>query len=74
VSAIINEAYLTLQEKVSSKEDIDIAMKLGTNYPMGPFAWATAIGVKNVYALLHKLAADQPRYTPALLLKQEAEQ
>jgi len=74
VSAIINEAYLTLQEKVSSKEDIDIAMKLGTNYPMGPFARATAIGVKNVYALLHKLAADQPRYTPALLLKQEAEQ
>jgi len=74
VSAIINEAYLTLQEKVSSKADIDTAMKLGTNYPMGPFAWATAIGIKNVYRLLCKLAAEQPRYTPALLLKQEAEQ
>ena len=74
VSAIINEAYLTLQEKVSTKADIDTAMKLGTNYPMGPFAWASAIGIKNVYRLLNKLAAEQPRYTPALLLKQEAEQ
>ncbi|MFM7645855.1 MAG: 3-hydroxyacyl-CoA dehydrogenase family protein [Sphingomonadales bacterium] len=74
VSAIINEAYLTLQEKVSSKEDIDTAMKLGTNYPMGPFAWAKAIGVKNVYHLLKKMADEQPRYTPAQLLKEEAEQ
>jgi len=73
VSAIINEAYLTLQEKVSSKEDIDTAMKLGTNYPMGPFAWASAIGINNVYALLKKLATTQPRYTPAALLKEEAE-
>jgi len=73
VSAIINEAYLTVQEKVSSKEDIDTAMKLGTNYPWGPFAWANAIGVKNVYALLNKLAREQPRYQPALLLKEEAE-
>lgn len=74
VSAIINEAYLTLQEKVSSKEDIDTAMKLGTNYPMGPFAWASAIGIKKVYAFLKKLAEQQPRYTPAALLKEEAEQ
>jgi 3-hydroxybutyryl-CoA dehydrogenase len=74
VSAIINEAYLALQEKVSSKTDIDTAMKLGTNYPMGPFTWATAIGVKNVYRLLKKLSIEQPRYTPAMLLKEEAEQ
>ena len=73
VCAIINEASLTLQEKVSSKEDIDTAMRLGTNYPMGPFTWANAIGIKNVYALLKKLAIGQPRYTPAMLLKEEAE-
>ena len=73
VCAIINEAYLALQEKVSSKEDIDTAMKLGTNYPMGPFAWANAIGIKNVYALLGKLAVEHPRYTPAMRLKEEAE-
>ncbi len=73
VSSIINEAYLTLQEKVSSKKDIDTAMQLGTNYPMGPFAWASAIGAKNLYALLNKLAMEQPRYTPAALLKEEAE-
>jgi 3-hydroxybutyryl-CoA dehydrogenase len=74
VSAIINEAYWTFQEKVSSKEDIDTAMRLGTNYPMGPFAWASAIGIKNVFALLNKMAAEQSRYTPATLLKEEAEQ
>jgi 3-hydroxybutyryl-CoA dehydrogenase len=73
VCAIINEAYLTLQEKVSSKEDIDTAMRLGTNYPMGPFAWANAIGIKKVYTLLKKLAIGQPRYTPTMLLKEEAE-
>jgi 3-hydroxybutyryl-CoA dehydrogenase len=73
VSSIINEAYLTLQEKVSSKEDIDTAMRLGTNYPMGPFAWAKAIGIKQVYALLKKLEAEQPRYKPAALLQEEAQ-
>ena len=37
VSMIINEAYFALEEEVSSKEEIDTAMKLGTNYPYGPF-------------------------------------
>jgi 3-hydroxybutyryl-CoA dehydrogenase len=73
VSSIINEAYLTLQEKVSSKEDIDTAMRLGTNYPMGPFAWAKAIGIKKIYTLLKKLAGEQSRYKPAALLQEEAE-
>jgi hypothetical protein len=40
---------------------------------MGPFAWANAIGIKKVYALLKKLAIGQPRYTPAMHLKEEAE-
>src|SRR5688500_10761698 len=39
VSMIINEAWFTLNEKVSTREEIDTAMKLGTNYPYGPFEW-----------------------------------
>jgi 3-hydroxybutyryl-CoA dehydrogenase len=71
VSMIINEAFLALDENISTKDEIDTAMKLGTNYPMGPFEWCKAIGIKNVYTLLQKLSIDQPRYTPAPLLKQK---
>ncbi len=70
ISLIINEAFLALEEQVSTKNEIDIAMKLGTNYPMGPFEWCNAIGQKNVYELLLKLSLTEKRYTPALLLKQ----
>jgi 3-hydroxybutyryl-CoA dehydrogenase len=71
VSMIINEAYFTLQDEVSSKEEIDTAMKLGTNYPYGPFGWSKKIGLKNVYELLSTLAESNKRYEPAALLKKE---
>ena len=72
VSMIINEAYFALDERVSTKEEIDIAMKLGTNYPYGPFEWAGIIGLKKVFGLLAKLAETEPRYTPSPLLQKEA--
>jgi len=72
ISMIINEAYFTLDEKVSSKKEIDIAMKLGTNYPYGPFEWSERTGLKNVYELLSNLAMTNARYEPAALLKKEA--
>jgi 3-hydroxybutyryl-CoA dehydrogenase len=72
IAMIINEAYFTLQDEVSSKEEIDIAMKLGTNYPYGPFEWSKKIGLKNVYELLSMLAGMNSRYQPANLLKKEA--
>lgn len=62
VAAIINEAYFTLQENVSTKEEIDIAMKLGTNYPFGPFEWSKKIGLKNVYDLLSALSKTESKY------------
>jgi len=71
ISMIINEAYFTLDEKVSSKKEIDIAMKLGTNYPYGPFEWSEKIGLKNVYELLTMLSNTNSRYEPADLLKKE---
>lgn len=52
IGMIINEAYFALEGGVASKEDIDLAMKLGTNYPFGPFEWSERIGLKNIYELL----------------------
>ena len=52
ISMIINEAYFAKAENVSSEKEIDVAMKLGTNYPFGPFEWARLIGIKNIYELL----------------------
>lgn len=72
VAMIINEAYFTLQDGVSSREDIDTAMKLGTNYPYGPFEWSRKIGLKKINQLLDTLSLSNPRYLPAALLKQEA--
>ena len=71
ICMIINEAYFTLEEEVSSKPEIDTAMKLGTNYPYGPFEWSEKIGLKNVYDLLIKLAQTNSRYEPSALLKKE---
>jgi 3-hydroxybutyryl-CoA dehydrogenase len=71
ISTIINEAYLALGENVSSKADIDIAMKLGTNYPYGPFEWSEKIGIKNIFELLNSLTKENNRYQPAELLTKE---
>jgi len=72
VSMIINEAYLALGEGVGTRESIDTAMKLGTNYPYGPFEWCRLIGPKIVYNLLEILQLDNLRYNPAPLLRDEA--
>lgn len=72
VSMIINEATQVYSEQVASKEDIDTAMKLGTNYPFGPLEWADKLGVGLVYNLLTALQRDfgEDRYRPHPLLKE----
>jgi hypothetical protein len=72
LSMIINEAYFTLEEAVSSKEEIDTAMKLGTSYPLGPFEWSKKIGLSNIASLLQLLADKDERYVPSRLLITEA--
>lgn len=71
VCMIINEAYMTFEEGTATREDIDMAMKLGTNYPFGPFEWANRIGIQHVVELLEAVgrATGDPRYniSPALL-------
>ncbi len=68
---IINEAFYTVQEGTAEKSNIDSAMKLGTNYPMGPFEWAEKIGIKDVYEGLKAIADDtgDERYKICPLLK-----
>ncbi|MCW3462206.1 3-hydroxyacyl-CoA dehydrogenase family protein [Chitinophaga nivalis] len=75
VCMIINEAYLTAAEGTASREDIDISMKLGTNYPFGPFEWCEMIGVKHVYEVLKAAqhATGDDRYEAAALLQTEYE-
>ena len=72
IAMIINEAWFALEEGISTKEEIDTAMKLGTNYPYGPFEWGNRIGLKNIYALLDKLNKTNDRYRPAELMKKQA--
>lgn len=74
VSMIINEAYFALAENVSTKEEIDLAMKLGTNYPYGPFEWSKEIGLRNIAGLLSELSKFEKRYQPADLLLKEAKE
>lgn len=71
IAMIVNEAYFALGENVSTKEEIDLAMKLGTNYPYGPFEWCEKIGIKYVYSLLEKLSKTDSRYNVAPALKSE---
>jgi 3-hydroxybutyryl-CoA dehydrogenase len=72
ISMIVNEAYFALEEGVSTKAEIDIAMKLGTNYPYGPFEWSERVGLKNIYELLTALSKTNSHYKPASSLTKEA--
>lgn len=58
VCMIINEAAFTYGEGTAGVEEIDQAMKLGTNYPQGPFKWADMIGLHNVVAVVSGLHID----------------
>jgi 3-hydroxybutyryl-CoA dehydrogenase len=72
VNALIgNEAFLMLQEGVASARDIDKALKLGLNHPMGPFELVDLVGLDtrlSVLEFLHKSMGE--KYKPATLLVQ----
>ena len=71
IAMIVNEAYFTLQDEISKKAEIDIAMRLGTNYPFGPFEWSEKIGLKNIYELLIELSKTDSRYKVSEALEKE---
>lgn len=73
ICMIINEACYTVMEGTADYKDIDKSMKLGTNYPMGPFEWSDKMGVKDVYETLDALYHDtkDERYKICPLLKRK---
>ncbi len=72
---LANEAAFALQEQVASAQDIDTAMRLGTNYPQGPLTWADHVGLDTVLAILDLLwkTYREERYRPCLLIQQLVE-
>lgn len=71
---LVNEAYFALAENVALPDDIDTAMKLGTNYPFGPVEWAERIGLRHVLATMMALhrTLGEDRYRPAPMLQKAA--
>jgi 3-hydroxybutyryl-CoA dehydrogenase len=71
VAMLINEASDAVQQGVCSAEAVDLAMKLGVNYPAGPFEWLERWGAVAVERVLHNLDAayrgDRYRASPYLL-------
>lgn len=68
---LINEAIDALFLNIASKEDIDLAMTKGVNYPKGLLKWADEIGLENVLTQLETLFAEygEDRYRPSVLLR-----
>jgi len=72
----INEAVYALFEGIGSVEDIDTAMKLGTNVPMGPLTLADFIGLDTCLAImevLHSGMGGDSKYRPCPLLRKYVE-
>ncbi len=69
---MINEAARALMEGVGSARDIDTAMKLGCNHPMGPLELADFIGLDTCVAILEVLerGLGDPKYAPCPLMRQ----
>lgn len=71
IAMLINEAVDSLYLQLATKEDLDLAMTKGVNYPKGLLKWADELGLDNVLAQLNELydTYSEDRYRPSVLLK-----
>ena len=76
IAMLINEAVDAVFWNIATKEDIDLAMRFGTNYPKGLLAWADEIGINNVLKTLQDLYDTycEDRYRPSPLLRKMAKE
>jgi 3-hydroxybutyryl-CoA dehydrogenase len=74
VAMLVNGAVEARHKRVASAADIDTAMRLGTNYPLGPLAWGQSWGPATVLAVLDAMHAwyGDDRYRPSALLRRIA--
>jgi 3-hydroxybutyryl-CoA dehydrogenase len=64
--AVVNEAWYAVGDAVASRDDIDLALKLGAAHPVGPFEQTERLGGRQaVRGRLQDLAATAPRFAPA---------
>ena len=74
VARIVDLAHDAVAKGVATEEDVDTAMRLGVNYPLGPFEWSRRLGTNWSYDLLDELHVRDPsgRYAPSLALYRHA--
>ena len=68
---MINEAIEVVANGTASAEDVDVAMKLGANHPMGPLTLGDFIGLDTCLAIMETIYSEtgDPKYRPSLLLR-----
>ncbi len=71
---IVNIACEIAQQRIAAPADIDLAVRIGLAYPMGPLAWGDALGPARVLAILNEVARayGDPRYRPSPWLSRRA--
>ncbi len=71
IAMLVNEAVDALYLNVATKEDLDLAMTKGVNYPKGLLKWGNEIGLQNILKTLTELQEEygEDRYRPSVLLK-----
>ncbi|WP_324790029.1 3-hydroxyacyl-CoA dehydrogenase [Streptomyces sp. H51] len=74
VARIVDLAHDAVAKGVATEEDVDTAMRLGVNYPLGPFEWSRKLGRMWAFSLLDDLHDRDPRgrYAPSLALYRHA--
>jgi 3-hydroxybutyryl-CoA dehydrogenase len=75
LAQIVNEAHFAVERGVATREDVDTAMRLGFNWPRGPFAWTQAMGPARALGILDSLHSElgEERYRAAPSLRRAAD-